>query len=620
MTLSATTYWELDGTATANSVNGGGFNIGNVNMMTDLATDANTANTASPVVSSATYSFVAGDVGAYVFVKSGSNWQGNAWFKIVSVSGGKATLNGTANQWDFVSGTTNEIIAGTTTGVSVSSGTVTGGTFSIDYSRLTTAPIGGSDLASTNGTTNPSTVTSAGTPFGRNHVGNILHVTAGTNWTAGWYEIVSVSGTTATLDRAVGGAVSLSSGTFKCGGAVSLNSTLDDAFFESLVGGNFCYFGNNLTIGSAVNLSTTSPTSASPATIKGYQTYRYNIPTGSNRPTITCGANNLQMGQYKILRDFIVTGTSTPAISTTTGGIMMNIKVLQQSTTAARIAITNTTNGLVYNCEAVSQNGTAINLGTSSYTIGNYVHDSNIGITSTTAYNVILFNIVEACRSKALEQAGTATQCEVVIGNTFYGREAQMGTGYDIANASTSSNNTILNNIFYGLTTGIAVGTSTKFTNLCDYNTFYNNGADVSRVAKGPNNITLNPNFSNVSQITGTTATTSGSVLTQSGGNFASVVDNVSYLHVLSGTGVTTGGYLITSHTATTLTVNNALGTSSGGDVTYFVTLGHNFAVGTNMQAAGFPGTFQAGFTTGYMDIGAAQRQLIAAYSFCFGG
>jgi hypothetical protein len=47
----------------------------------------------------------------------------------------------------------------------------------------------------------------------------------------------------------------------------------------------------------------------------------------------------------------------------------------------------------------------------------------------------------------------------------------------------------------------------------------------------------------------------------------------------------------------------------AGSAISYQLTTGHNFAIGTNLKAKGFPGAFPAGLTTGYLDIGAAQRQ-----------
>src|ERR1041385_5743602 len=69
--------------------NGGGFANGVAGFPTDLA--ATSGNTSAPVVTSASYTFVAGDVGAYVYVKSGTNWT-PGWYPINSVSGGAATL------------------------------------------------------------------------------------------------------------------------------------------------------------------------------------------------------------------------------------------------------------------------------------------------------------------------------------------------------------------------------------------------------------------------------------------------------------------------------------------------------------------------------------------------
>ena len=63
MALSASTYFEIQSTAAASNINAGGFNPANASMTADLTTDTNTANTAAPIVSSATYNFVAGDVG-----------------------------------------------------------------------------------------------------------------------------------------------------------------------------------------------------------------------------------------------------------------------------------------------------------------------------------------------------------------------------------------------------------------------------------------------------------------------------------------------------------------------------------------------------------------------------
>src|SRR5271165_3169872 len=57
---------------------------------------ATSANTTSPVFTSASYTFVAGDVGAWLFIYSGSGWY-TGWYKIVSVASNAATLDGTGS-------------------------------------------------------------------------------------------------------------------------------------------------------------------------------------------------------------------------------------------------------------------------------------------------------------------------------------------------------------------------------------------------------------------------------------------------------------------------------------------------------------------------------------------
>lgn len=92
MAIASTTLWEWNASATASNVNGGGFNYNNANFLSNLTTDANTGNIASPVVSSATYNFVAGDVGNWLYIKLGVNWYVNCWYQIVSVVSNKVTL------------------------------------------------------------------------------------------------------------------------------------------------------------------------------------------------------------------------------------------------------------------------------------------------------------------------------------------------------------------------------------------------------------------------------------------------------------------------------------------------------------------------------------------------
>jgi hypothetical protein len=220
MAFSATSILTVVTSANGGSDNNaGGFNPGNANFASDLTTDANTGNTSAPVVSSASYAFVAGDAGYRVFIKSGTNWT-PGWYTIASVSGGKATLTASVGSATLYNGTFASTL-NTAVGCATV-GTPTSGTFGIDYSFKAGAASGhygdsfanGVDGASS-GTTN---FTSAGGAIGKNWVGNYVNITAGVSWTVQRCEVVSTSGTTATMDKNVGGA---SSGTWRLGGSLA---------------------------------------------------------------------------------------------------------------------------------------------------------------------------------------------------------------------------------------------------------------------------------------------------------------------------------------------------------------------------------------------------------------
>src|SRR5260370_4868451 len=71
-----------------------------------------------------------------------------------------------------------------------------------DSSQQNAAQIAYTDLV-IDGTTNTK-CTSAANPFGAAHVGNIINVTSGTGFTVQRVQIMSVAGTTATVDKSLG--------------------------------------------------------------------------------------------------------------------------------------------------------------------------------------------------------------------------------------------------------------------------------------------------------------------------------------------------------------------------------------------------------------------------------
>lgn len=200
MALSAYTIFEARGGSGSDTACSGAFDPSQTaGMNTDGA--ATSATGTAPVFSSASYNFVSGDVGAYVYIAAGTNWI-PGWYEIASVAANAATLNATSGE---VALGGNYIQKVSSSNGCATSASPTGATWTIDYSQQSSAQFSYTDLVIGATTTN---LTSVGNPFGKQQVGNIIQVTSGSGFTTGFYCILSVSTVTATMDRSVGTAAS----------------------------------------------------------------------------------------------------------------------------------------------------------------------------------------------------------------------------------------------------------------------------------------------------------------------------------------------------------------------------------------------------------------------------
>lgn len=617
MALPTTSHFEIRSSATAGNVNGGGFNIANANFPTDLTTDANTANTASPVCSSATYNFVAADVGAWLYVAAGTNFI-VGWYQIASVASNKATLTATIGTAVVFDSTLQTYGPSTVVGIATT-GTPTGGTFGIDYSQQDAAEATATDYASVGAST---TLTSATGGFRRMMVGNYYHQTTtgtGAFGVIDWYEIVNyTSATSVVLDRTPNTGTASVACTGYVGGAANFVA-LEDSFLEMIPASSYIWFkSGSYTLTTNISVASTAGTATDVQKFSGYTSLRGDSCVGSNRPVVVLGARSFTMGSGYFFRNIVMTSTSASGVMIGSNSTFINCKFSNSSPTAGRVAANLSATANFYDCEFICQKGTAIFGTASCKLIGCFIHDSDTGYSVLTA-NTLVYGCVFSSNTTAAIASSSLGTDGVYINNTFYGTEAKAGIGLNL-NINPNPRNIINNNIFYGLTTGINVLTTNAETNSGQGNNFYNNTTDVALYTKDITDTALNPEFVGASQITGTTATTSGSVLTQSGGDFSTVTANSDYLHVISGTGVTTGVYLVTAKTATTLTTNNALGTSSAGNVVYYVSVGKNFTIGGNLQQVGYPRMTNNGMesTTSYIDVGAIQASGSAGGSFTF--
>lgn len=135
--------------------------------------------------------------------------------------------------------------------------------------------------------TNNAMITSATHPFTADDVGNIINITAGTNFTTGRYEILSVSESTATLDRSCGTAEA-TGGTGLIGGAMGWITDLGGGSQPSpwWVPGNTFWVKAGTYTHTSYYSNVITAVSTAPVYVIGYNTTRGDNPEGNARPFI----------------------------------------------------------------------------------------------------------------------------------------------------------------------------------------------------------------------------------------------------------------------------------------------------------------------------------------------
>ncbi len=360
-----------------------------------------------------------------------------------------------------------------------------------DRSQQDAAFDSGTDLASADGDAVPAVITSASHNFVAADHGNIIHITeTGDGFTVGWYEIVSTATNAATLDRAVGTDGAKTGGDWYLGGAMSLNSTLDDDFFEQTVAGNIIYMENNdspYSLGENIELITDG-TSALPINIIGYNDTdsRTVIPTGTDRPLIAAGSTITSWDNDWTVKNLRLTTTATGGLRVDTGGIIENCASNNSNAGANRNAFWADHSVRVINCDGQSALGGAFFMGAVVKVISCYAHDSNKGYDMSSHQASVLKSIADTCTTSGIN-LGAARESNTIVGNVIY----NCGTGII---GSTSIKSLITDNIIAGNVTKGISWTSEIKNNVFDYNTYDDNtGGDTSNVTKGVHSITDDP-------------------------------------------------------------------------------------------------------------------------------
>ena len=172
-----------------------------------------------------------------------------------------------------------------TTGNDANGGGFAAGTSGTDYSQQDAAQVAYTDLVIGATTTQ---LTSAANPFTAAHVGNTLNVTGGATFTAGRYQVISVAGTTATMDRSVGTAGG--AGTGNLGGALATPGLAA----AQVVAKNLVFIkAGTYTCSATANVSGGRPAPAVASRWIGYVAARGDATYWGTMPSLKAGASTM---------------------------------------------------------------------------------------------------------------------------------------------------------------------------------------------------------------------------------------------------------------------------------------------------------------------------------------
>jgi len=443
---------------------------------------------------------------------------------------------------------------------------------------------------------------SAGDNFATDDIGNFINITAGTGFTPGRYEILSVAAGVATVDRNAGTADS-TSGTGNLGGAITYPT---DAVWETMEPGNTVHIANDGTHATVNHDIAQAGTTTAPITVIGYNTSRGDNPVGRDRPLLTPGANNSRWGQHWIVKYLDVRTTNAFGLFVNTGSVAYFCRAVNDGGASSAEAIfpIGESAQAVF-CEAINRTGNGFGLVTSQL-YGCWAHDCLAGIApGNNSSQVISFCLVDNCTTGISGGSGSGMR---IANTTLY-----KGTdGVKFSGAASAGQ--LLNNIISDFTTGYN-NTSDTFTFFSDYN-IWNNTTERVNLTKGDNDSAdlTDPGFTapdkDFTDLVSDAASTS--IVSSVARPFVQGTDEGLVIIITGGSGFTVGIYEIASidgsGNATLLSGEDTGTGTTGGEFT--IPEDRNFSVGGNAKAFGFPGKWgDDSATIGFLDAGAIQRE-----------
>jgi hypothetical protein len=369
-----------------------------------------------------------------------------------------------------------------TTGNNANGGGFVAGASGTDRSQQAAAQIAYTDLVLATTTT----LTSAAFPFSAAEVGNILNITGGTGFTTGWYQIVSVSVVTATIDR-VGGTGGSTGGTGNLGGALL---TIAQALTLAIVDSMTIYVrGGTYIITTALSFPGQSGTAHT--SLLGYSTTRGDL--GRPIVSVTAAVNGATLNTGWSIENFEFDGTNTGVVGFATANGIVNVSNVKIHRFTGAGASGNGANLTFDYCE-VTACASGLTLGSSGVVSRSWIHDNtgngiSIDNNGSVTHCVVSNNTGGSSVGITIASSGAATLLSnVIYGNGSHGISTV--TAALVRGALVARNNIVMSNGGYGWDQ-VSVIARPDFPWI-DYNAFYNNTSGArNNVNASPNDVTL---------------------------------------------------------------------------------------------------------------------------------
>lgn len=205
-------------------------------------------------------------------------------------------------------------------------------------------------------------------------------------------------------------------------------------------------------------------------------------PTGSNRPTMTTGANGFIMDNFVRFENLRFEGTGDPIANTDAGGVWKNNYGNNSSGSGNRGGLISGDRGVMVDCEAECVNGRAIMTGPNVLLLDCYMHDSDVGVWGLSSGLSVVNSIFNTCTTGV--QSSANRQGFNIINNTFYS-----GTlAVDLNNQDAS---TVYSNIIDAYINGIDA--DNPRINILDHNVYDVSGQEVVTGEQGDNKVSGDP-------------------------------------------------------------------------------------------------------------------------------